>query len=264
MTNYTPLNERDKTIVIDFETRSAADISVVGADKYAEHPTTDVLCLAYTLGQSKQVKILTPRSGSVVTEFDEMPIWVKERYWEKGYLVEAWNVGFEMAIWRNICVKRLGWPDIPTRAWRDTMVQAAVCALPQSLGACGAALQLPIQKDEVGKTVMMKLSRPRTKKGTTPVEFWEKPKQSDYKRTRIDAKGNERPLLKSQINALDKVAADFETLYSYCVDDVRAEREIMYSLPPLTNTELEHMQHTLEVNERGIYVDEREVDVAVK
>ena len=63
---YRPLDERNKTIVIDFETRSAADIRDVGADKYAEHRTTEVLCLAYTLGQSKQTKILTPAVGSTL------------------------------------------------------------------------------------------------------------------------------------------------------------------------------------------------------
>jgi DNA polymerase family A len=259
-TSYTPLQERDKTIVIDFETRSAADIRDVGADKYAEHPTTEILCLAYTLGQSKQTKILTPGSGSVLTVLDEQPLWVKERYWEKGYVVEAWNVGFEIAIWRNVCVAKLGWPDIPDEYWRDTMLQAAVCALPLGLGACGAALQLDVQKDEEGKSVMMKLSRPREQLEDGTWVFYERPSSSDYGQLRENGK----PLTKAQVKALDKTKEDFETLYSYCIDDVRSEREIMYALPPVTDTELRHWQHSMQVNKRGVFVNEHEVDVAVR
>lgn len=259
-TSYTPLDERDKTIVIDFETRSASDIREVGADKYAEHPTTKVLCLAYTLGQSKTTKIMTPAVGSVFTKDDEQPLWVRERYWEKGYVVEAWNVGFEIAIWRNVCVAQLGWPDIPDECWRDTMLQAAVCALPLGLGACGAALQLDVQKDEEGKAVMMKLSRPRSQNEDGTWVFYERPSSSDYGQLRENGK----PLTKAQIKALDKIKEDFETLYSYCVDDVRSEREIMYALPPVTDTELRHWQHTMQVNKRGVFVNEFEVDVAVR
>lgn len=257
---YRPLDERNKTIVIDFETRSAADIRDVGADKYAEHRTTEVLCLAYTLGQSKQTKILTPDSGSTLTKADEQPLWVRERYWEKGYVIEAWNVGFEIAIWRNVCVSKLGWPDIPDEYWRDTMLQAAVCALPLSLGGCGAALQLDVQKDEEGKSVMMKLSRPRSQNEDGTWEFYERPVPEDY----LKLRSNGRPLTKAQVNALDKVAHDFEVLYNYCVDDVRSEREIMYALPPVTDTELKHWQHTMLINKRGVHVDEAVVDTAIK
>ena len=257
---YRPLDERNKTIVIDFETRSAADIRDVGADKYAEHRTTEVLCLAYTLGQSKQTKILTPAVGSILTRADEPPLWVRERYWEKGYVVEAWNVGFEIAIWRNVCVKKLGWPDVPDECWRDTMLQAAICALPLGLGPCGAALQLDVQKNEEGKAVMMKLSRPRKQEDDGTWVFYERPSDADFLAKREGGK----PLTKAMINALQKTRDDFETLYNYCIDDVRSEREIMYALPPVTDTELKHWQHTQLVNKRGVFVNEHEVDVAVQ
>ena len=35
-----------KKLTIDFETRSAASIKTVGAAAYAQHPTTEVICLA--------------------------------------------------------------------------------------------------------------------------------------------------------------------------------------------------------------------------
>ena len=35
-----------KKLTIDFETRSAADLKKMGAAAYAQHPTTEVICLA--------------------------------------------------------------------------------------------------------------------------------------------------------------------------------------------------------------------------
>ena len=34
---------------IDFETRSELDIKKVGAYKYAKHPSTEILCMAYAI-----------------------------------------------------------------------------------------------------------------------------------------------------------------------------------------------------------------------
>ena len=34
---------------IDFESRSEVDLKLVGAYKYAQHPTTEILCMSYAL-----------------------------------------------------------------------------------------------------------------------------------------------------------------------------------------------------------------------
>ena len=38
-------------ITLDFETRSEADLTRVGAVAYAEHPSTEIICMAWVLGR---------------------------------------------------------------------------------------------------------------------------------------------------------------------------------------------------------------------
>jgi len=48
--------------IIDFETRSVADLKKVGAWNYSKHPTTEILCMAYKL-PGQDVDIWTPDRG---------------------------------------------------------------------------------------------------------------------------------------------------------------------------------------------------------
>ena len=41
-------------ITLDFETRSACEIKKAGAFGYSEHPTTEVMCLSYALGEDDE------------------------------------------------------------------------------------------------------------------------------------------------------------------------------------------------------------------
>jgi DNA polymerase len=140
------------SIIIDFETRSKCDLKRTGAWRYAEDPSTSVLCLAYAIDKLP-VSMWLP--GEEIPK--DLAYYIKY-----GFTVEAHNSFFERAIWRNIMVPQFGWPDIKDSQWRCSAARAAVLALPRALDAVGEALSLPTRKSQDGKRIMMKLSHPRT------------------------------------------------------------------------------------------------------
>lgn len=136
-------------IFIDFETRSELDIKECGAWVYSEHPSTDVLCMAYTV-DDRPIHIWTPGQP--------FPFQISTLMCHD---IEAHNAFFERAIWTNIMVKKYGWPAIAPEQWRCSAAKAAARALPRSLEGAGKALGLNVQKSQEGKAIMMKLCRPR-------------------------------------------------------------------------------------------------------
>ncbi|NCC35646.1 MAG: XRE family transcriptional regulator, partial [Chloroflexia bacterium] len=133
-------------ISIDFETYSEADIRKLGAWAYSVHPSTEVLCMAYSIdGAEPQLWLPT-----------EPPPWFVTGNAPLSCI--AWNVGFEYAIWHNV----LGWPSLPITQWEDTAAHAAALALPRALGDCAVVLGLPAdqQKDKRGKYLIQRLCKP--------------------------------------------------------------------------------------------------------
>lgn len=217
------------TIYIDFETRSKADIKKVGAWRYAEDPSTEILCMAYAINEAP-VQIWKP---GIVT----IPTWVV--YLNVGLnkrnKVEAHNAFFERAIWENICVKRLGWPRIPHNRWRCSAAKAAYYALPRSLKNAGAALKLDTVKDEEGHQVMMNLCKPRKPSKSNPDEWFTK----------------------------EKYPKRYEKLYEYCKQDVGAERAIAKSLPDIPEKETQIWLLDQKINQRGVYIDKEAVEASL-
>lgn len=213
-------------IDIDFETRSKVDILECGAWRYSEDPSTEVLCMQYSINGADPV-LWIPGMPS--------PSWTKnfEEFKKIGGHIRVHNASFEQAIWENICEKAFGWIHIPFMYWLDTMAQAAATAVPMSLEGCGAALNLAVVKDKEGKIVMQQLSRPRKPTKTNPKEWMEK---GDYP---------------------DK----FRILYEYCSTDVKAQTCIGNFLPQLTTTERWVWVMDRVINRRGVGVD---VDLARK
>lgn len=136
--------------IIDFETRSYWSVTDVGAWRYAQDPTTEVLCMGWKLGD---------KAGVWVPELHkEFPPEIIAHI-EAGGVFEAHNVQFERAIWMLILCPRYGIP-MP-RYWKDTMAVCAYRGIPLSLDAAGKALDLPIKKDDHGKYLLMTLCRPK-------------------------------------------------------------------------------------------------------
>lgn len=142
------------TLHLDFETRSAADLRKVGMYRYAENPTTEVICLSYRIGDG--------------------PVW----RWRPGGSLHrdvagalvngdgvflAHNAGFERVIWNNKM------PYVPLLVGQQdcTMARAAAMGLPASLEALGAAIGASVQKDKAGHALMLRMCRPKTREPLT-------------------------------------------------------------------------------------------------
>lgn len=208
-------------IHLDFETRSEVDIWEVGAWAYAAHPSTEILCLAYAIGDHP-VEIVE-RERCILLDFpDELMRAITRR----DIPIAAYNAFFEQSIWRNICEKG-GQPRIPIKQWRCVMAKALARSLPRSLAECGKALNAPIQKDEAGKRVMMKMCKPLPKGG------WHEDEE------------------------------DFQKLYEYCINDVMAERAVDHLLPDLIPAEQKIWFLDQLINQRGVCVDQPAIEKAL-
>jgi DNA polymerase len=209
---------------LDFEAFSEVSIKKVGTCRYAEHPSTEVLCAAYALDDGKP-RVWVPGDPHPRELFE----WI-----EDGALVHAWNVEMEIPTWREICVRRMGWPRIPFSRWRDTAALSLVHAMPAKLEDAGRAMGLAIQKDSRGKHLINKLCKPRRPSKTNPATRWT-PKTAPK---------------------------DFEDLYEYCARDVEAERAVGDALPihDLDPLELAVWRLTTRANFRGWAIDSGSVD----
>lgn len=146
-----------RKISLDFETYSECDIRSAGAYAYADHRSTEVLCLAWAV-DNQAPKLWRP--GDVIPNelFD---------YIKAGAEVWAWNSFFEMCVWNLV----LEWPEIPIHQWNDTAALAAAQAYPRALGKCGEALGLQGDqaKDKRGKLLIQRLCKPyRGKRNRDP------------------------------------------------------------------------------------------------
>jgi DNA polymerase len=135
-------------ISLDFETYSECDIRKAGAYAYADHATTEVLCMAFAIDDEPSV-LWTPDMPPPQRLFDLI---------DKGATVWAWNSFFEMSIW-NLVLK---WKPVPIEQWRDTAALAAAQAYPRALGKCGEALGLvgDAAKSKRGKILIQRCCKP--------------------------------------------------------------------------------------------------------
>lgn len=214
-------------IHIDFETRSRAEIYESGAWVYSQDPSTEILCLAYCINDGP-VEILTREA--FLQSKEDIFIDLAELFSEieEGHLFAAYNAFFEECIWANIMVPKFGAPPIPIKRWRCVMAKALARSLPRALGDCGKALKAPVTKDEEGRRVMLKVSKPNK-----------------------DGNWNESP-------------EDLEKLYTYCINDVEAERAIDKMIPDLIPPEQNIWFLDQLINRRGIHVDIKAVEKSLK
>lgn len=145
-------------IDLDFETASAADLKLVGADAYAQDPTTEILCLVYQVNDEGCAQWYPGQSTQFLTE------WVKD----PETIFVAHHAGFEQAIWRWLMVKDFGFPEIPIERWEDTMAMCAWKAYPLKLEKAAKAAGLPIEKDMEGNRLTLSMSRVNKKTGMYP------------------------------------------------------------------------------------------------
>ena len=149
---------------IDFETRSAADIRL-GSYRYAEDPSTEVMCLAILgFDPAAEPALWNPAYPSLgIEEQGQNALDELFNHILSGGLVEAHNAAFERAVWENVCVARMGWPAVSPQQWRCSAAAAASFSLPRSLKGASEALlgdSRKEAKDMHGHKIMMKVSKP--------------------------------------------------------------------------------------------------------
>jgi DNA polymerase len=144
--------ERPSILFRDIETRSAVDLTRVGAWRYAADPTTEVICVAYAIN-AEPVQLWRPGQPIPSVFFTA----ARDSRW----LVIAHNDMFESALEQRVLGPRYGWPLVPTERHRCTMAMALASALPGSLEGATAALKLSYRKDADGRRLMLQMSKPR-------------------------------------------------------------------------------------------------------
>ena len=141
-------------LLVDFETRSLANLRNVGGRNYAEHSSTEVLCAtlaSYSGERWEYLDLWRPAGGFPLLSPPPVAI--------------AHNaIGFDRHIWR-----KLGWPE-PGR-WVDSAVLSRRAGYASaSLGAVGERYGMP--KDKEGSRLTVALSQ-RSRKH--PSEFMRDP-----------------------------------------------------------------------------------------
>jgi DNA polymerase bacteriophage-type len=209
---------------IDFETRSVANLPVTGAHLYFEHPTTDIMCMAWAIGQSK------PQLWIPGMPFPQL----LAKHIKRGGRMNAWNAMFERLAW-PLMVRKYKAPPVRIDQWHCTMVRALACGLPGSLEKAAIALKIPERKDTEGAKAMSKLSKPRRRRDGK-LAWWEK---------------TEYPHL-------------YKTMYAYCIQDVVVERAAGDKLPDMPVSEWKQYHFDQEVADRGILIDQELCKAAIK
>jgi DNA polymerase bacteriophage-type len=210
---------------IDFETRSEVDIKSAGARRYAQSPTTDVLCLAIKIGPAEAIWV----PGY------PMPTLLAEAI-DRGEFLAAWNAGFEIGIWQEIMVPRYGWPNLPVERFKCTMQRAAIVGCPGALEKAAAALRLPVRKDMEGHRLMMKMCKPLPER-----------------------KGDAPGLVRWHDDPTDHLR-----LQEYCMGDVRTEALAASYLPEPPPMEVAVMRVDRYINMRGVTIDKLAAEGAAK
>lgn len=219
-----------KTLSIDLETYSSADISKTGVYRYSESPDFEILLFGYSIDGSP-VQLVDLTCG------ERIPDEVKDALSDPSVTKWAFNASFE-----RICLSRwLGLPSgtyLEPQQWRCSMIWSAYLGLPLSLAGVGAVLKLDKQKLDTRKDLIRYFCKPC------------RPTKKNGGRTR---------------NLPRHDPGKWEQFKSYNLRDVETEMEIQKKLARFPVPEFVWDEYHLdqEINDRGIRVDMQMVENAI-
>lgn len=157
------------SVSIDFETRSVVNLKSAGVYRYAEDPSTDLWCMAYSKGD------LEPNIWVPGDPFpSDLLYWI-----EAGHPLRAWNAQFERIIWNTVGVERYGFPTLPRERFFCSMADALAMGLPGSLERAALALGLDVEKDMAGRKLALQMSKPRRFDKGEPV-WWDEDEKKEH------------------------------------------------------------------------------------
>ena len=219
-----------KTLSIDLETYSDADISKTGVYRYCESPKFEILLFAYSM-DGAPVQLVDLANG------EQVPDEVLNALTDPAIIKWAFNASFE-----RICLSHwLGMPSgtyLEPKQWRCSMIWSAYLGLPLSLAGVGAVLNLDKQKLDSGKDLIRYFCKPC------------RPTLKNGERTR---------------NLPRHDPGKWEQFKSYNIRDVETEMEIQRKLSrfPVPENVWDEYHLDQEINDRGIRLDMQMVQSAI-
>ena len=214
-------------IDFDFETRSLADIKEVGAMKYAEHPSTEILMVSHMIEEeSSRVYQWNPFFSR-----HRRPISMLKHANDPTCFFRAFNSEFEFWIWELVATRQLGWPRVPNNRFYDAMGQSCAMAFPAKLETAAEHCRSRVKKKDSGTALITFFSLP--KPGTT--EF-----RSPY-----------------------KYKEKFFEFIDYNNYDTKSQVGVMNRTKVLSQSEQDIMFLTEKMNQRGIPIDMEFVEGAL-
>lgn len=215
---------------IDVETYCDLDIKDVGAYKYCEHPSFEILLFAYAFNDGP-VEIID------FTQGETLPQEIVEALVNPQITKSAFNANFE----RNAILNDMYFIGMPPEEWQCTMIKALTIGLPSSLDMVGKALHLSEDKQKM-------------KEGKELIKYFCKP----CKPTKVNGQ---------RVRNLPEHAPDrWETFKLYCKQDVEVERDIRNKLSRYKTLDKEQRLWELDqrVNDRGINTDIELIEKAIQ
>ena len=230
---YDDPRNRDGPLRHDIETYSPVDLTERGVYVYSRHPDFLVLLCAFAYGDGP-VEVIDMAQGQ------PLPSWLEDDLKNPAVMKSAYNAMFERTCWSAYFGRYIS-PD----GWVCTMIQAASVSYPFALEKCGEALGTEVQKDKRGKDLIRMFSVPHKRKVTDPDGTTH---EEEYRILPEDS------------------TEDWETFKEYNRIDVETERSIANMLReyPLEGHELELYHLDQRINDRGILVDRKLVEEAIR
>lgn len=166
-----------RSLSIDIETYSGADLSVCGVYKYVESPDFEVLLFGYSLDNS-DVKVIDLAQG------EPIPGEVIRALKDDTVIKWAFNSSFE-----RICLSRYLKTCLSPQSWRCSQVWSAYLGLPLFLKEAGRVLNLEKQKLDEGKKLIKVFCTPqhgRQIKACELPEMWEQFKKYNKRDVEVE------------------------------------------------------------------------------
>lgn len=206
---------------IDVETYCDLDIKDVGAYRYCEHPSFEILLFAYAFND-EPVEIVDFKNH------ENIPFEVINALDDPNVIKSAFNANFERQSIENFFMQT--W--CPPEEWQCTMIKSLTIGLPGSLDMVGKALHLPEDKQKM-------------KEGKELIKYFCKP----CKPTKVNGQRTR--------NLPEHAPEKWETFKLYCKQDVEVERDIRNKLIRYKTLDKEQKLWELDqrINDRGINTD---------
>lgn len=209
---------------------SKKGLPVVGAAKYSEDPTTEVLVMNYDLNDGRGVRQWYQSWPAPQDLFDHLA---------RGGTLEAHKLDFERWIWQNVCHKRYGWPDLEQYEPQlfCSMAKARAYAYPPSLDQATKVAGVTEKKDPAGAALMKRFSMPQN-----------------------PTKANG---MKRRITYADDPEGFIRYTQGYGAQDVVAEHALSQAVPEMIPIQREYYRLDQRINRRGVHMDMAAVNGAI-